>query len=117
MTQITCYCDDSNDEFDRVVCDIDESSTISGGVDCSGSVCVGERDIFIFQKASGRMEEKITCLECQGASECSGFDNVCFFATFNAQDDVVSCFLFRPDAPDTDSICDDCDPCRSSGGA
>lgn len=106
-----CTCDTSFETVDRVLCVLD-------GLDCSQSVCVQEDDIWLFDKTTGQLISRSTCLRCADtASTCStGWVDTCFNMDFDGNDDPDSCSLLLAN---TDPIqkCNTCSPCVTQDGS
>jgi hypothetical protein len=72
----TCVCDEKFASVDRVLCLVD-------GIDCrsNGSVCTEEQDIWIFDKRSGNLASRSTCVVCADDPEsCHVYEDTCFNA-------------------------------------
>lgn len=104
-----CTCDTSFDTVDRVLCVLD-------GFDCSQSVCIQEDDIWLFDKTSGQLISRSTCLRCvDTATSCSqNWVDTCFNMEFDGNDEPESCSLLLAD---TDPLltCSTCSPCTKDG--
>lgn len=104
-----CACDDEYEHADRVLCIVE-------GLSCTDSICTQEQDIWIFDKFTGKMSARSTCVVCSDEPEtCRYYDNTCFHARFDEDhSEMVDCSLILQDTKPTVS-CTNCSPCFDEG--
>ena len=104
---VTCGCDTSLETRDRVVCLVDDVACTNSGL------CYQETDIWLFEKNTGELVARATCLFCSDTTDdCALFEDTCFYSQFNSQNDVASCALVKTETSD---VCTTCQPCMENG--
>ena len=102
-----CTCDESHPRADRILCIVE-------GISCNQALCTEEHDIWVFDKETGDMVSRSTCVVCaEEATSCDSFDDTCFHAMFDEQQEMLECLLLQ----NTDPVasCSNCLPCYEDG--
>lgn len=103
-----CICDEEYPTANRVLCIVE-------GVSCNNVVCTEEHDIWIFDKRSGDLSSRSTCVVCADeVPNCSLYDDTCFNAVFDENDSMTSCSVLLQDTSPVVS-CSNCSPCKDQG--
>ena len=103
-----CICDEEYATANRVLCIVE-------GISCNNVVCTEEHDIWIFDKASGALSSRSTCVVCADeVPNCALYDDTCFNAVFDANDEMTSCSVILQDTNPVVS-CSSCEPCSEDG--
>eukprot|EP00977_Amphora_coffeiformis_P005125 scaffold1080_cov159-Amphora_coffeaeformis.AAC.2 len=104
-----CICDEEYTDANRILCIVE-------GISCNNAICTEEHDIWIFNKGTGKLDERSTCVLCADEPElCQGFDDTCFHARFDEEhQDMVECSILLQDTNPVVS-CSSCAPCFHEG--
>ena len=130
LSQVECACDPfTSDEYNLIVCQFSPVSC-----DPRYHLCIGERDVWIFDATTGQLEERATCFDCFDDAElvatlpsldhnktveaCAKWQDTCFLAQYknhnngvddgDAEDDMTSCALVQIEI---NATCGNCQPC------
>lgn len=133
LSQVACACDPfTSDEYNLIVCQFSPVSC-----DPRYHLCIGERDVWIFDATTGQLEERATCFDCFDDAElvatlpildhnktveaCARWQDTCFLAQYKnhnngvedgeAEDDMTSCALVYIES---NATCGNCQPCTEA---
>lgn len=138
FTSVSCNCNGTTPGFHIVSCLLYPVTCRNDG----SHLCLGERDVWLFDVVTGQLEQRATCLDCTGhvpgvaetvgldadltAAACEEWQDTCFLAQYgnhdgDTNDNGVEDVAGRDDMTscslvytELDVECTQCDPCTAA---